>query len=133
MENKKSEIKQLNEGLNRWEVAFNELCDDGVFRPVFICPRFVTGVKRLDPPHKIGGQTASTSISYKECDTFVDAGKSGEVFVFEPIAIVLSALGTMITASDNHNSNFYFAGKYFEERGIKYCSDIRSPSLANEP
>ena len=124
------EKRQLDEGLNRWEAAFNELCSDGIFRPVFICPRFVTGIKQLDPPHKIGDCTANTSISYHECGSFAGAGKSGEIFVFETIATVLSALGTMIAASDNYNSNFYFAGKYFEERGIKYCPELRQPPPA---
>ena len=123
----------MNEQPTRWEAVFNELCTDGFFRPVFICPRYVTNVKRLDPPHKVGDYTANTFISYKECGTFAGAGKSGEVFVYEQVGEVISALGTMIASSDNYNSNFYFAGKYFEERGIKYCSELRQHPLATEP
>ena len=101
---------KLDAGLNRWETAFNELCDDGVFRPVFVCPRFVTGVKRLDPPYKAGTYTANTSVTYKECDSLAGVGKSGEIFVFESVALVLSALGTMIilsllTVHYNHFAN----------------------------
>ena len=106
-----TELEQMNEGLNRWRAVFNELCTDGVFRPAFICPRHVTSIKQLDPPHKIGDLMANTSICYKEGDSFAEVGKSGEVFVFESIISVLSALGTMVAASDNYTSNFYFASK----------------------
>ena len=133
MDTETAKAEQLDEGLNKWQAAFNELCADGIFRPVFVCPRYVDGVKRLDPPHKIRDYTANTSISYKECDTFAGTGKSGEVFVFESVAIVLSALGTMIAASDNYNSNFYFAGKYFKECGIRYCPELWQPPLATDP
>jgi hypothetical protein len=116
----KSKIQQLDEELHQWNVVFNELCVDGIYRPVYISPRSVTNVKRLDPPHKIGDYTANTLISYKEPDSFDGTGKSGEFFVFETIELVLSALGTTIAASDHYCTNFFLAGKEFESRGIKY-------------
>jgi len=116
-----TELKHMDKEQDiRTTVVLNELCADGIFRPVKVCPNNVTNVKRLDPPHKLGDYTANTSISYKESDTFDGIGKSGEVFVYEQIAGVLSALGTSIAACEHYVAGLYYAGKYFEEQGIKY-------------
>jgi hypothetical protein len=115
---------KLNEELHQLQAAFNKLCDDGAFRPVFISPGIVTSVKQINPPYKIGNAEARTAISYQKSDSFTGPGESGEFFVFEDIRMVLSALGTMIAATDNRTSSFYFAGKMFKEKGIKYFPEL---------
>jgi hypothetical protein len=105
---------------NQWRTPFNELCDDGVFRPIFIFPTHVVCVRRLDVPQKIGEYEVSTVIAYRETHGLFEKATLREIFVFEDFRAVLMALGTAIAAGDCYASNFYYTGCDFKKRGIKW-------------
>jgi hypothetical protein len=113
-------------------MAFNKLCADGIFRPVHIAPMCVTSVVRLTPPSQAGNPSAHTVIHIKEPDTFAGQGAAYALPVYEEFQEVLAALGTAIAAQMISTSNFFYAGKEFEENGIKYLPEVETPEHASD-
>jgi hypothetical protein len=122
-----------NEQNARSMVVFNELCDDGVFRPVAMHAPLVTGIKSISKLGAIG--QANTVISYQETavvdGTLVE--KAHEVAVYEFFCDVVAAIGSSVLACDYHRLNFIYAGKYFAERGLKYAVEPQQPSPCDDP
>jgi hypothetical protein len=84
---------QIGQLLKEWKAVFYALCDDGIHRPVFICPTDVVGLKSHLPPIQIGNGLAFTSITCRDTDIF--SGKEPhDILVYEQIATVLSTLGS---------------------------------------
>jgi len=110
--------------------VLNELCTDGVYRPVWICPTHVTNIRKLDYPIT-DVHCAKTCVSYKEPDTFAGYGACFEVNVFESMPEVLAALGSTMAATYIYSANFFHAEKDFTKLGIKY-SHKRPQPPANE-
>ena len=112
-------------------MAFNKLCSDGIFRPVHIAPMCVTSVARLTSPLQAGDSSAHTVIHVKEPDTFAGQGAACALPVYEEFQEVLAALGTAIAAQMISTSNFFYAGKEFEEKGIKYLAEVEPSEHAS--
>jgi hypothetical protein len=121
---------KLNDYLCARIAVFNQLCDDGIFRPIFIYPGEITSVKQLDPPHKIGDATANTCISYRKGCQFNGQGESGELFVHEHIWTVLSTAGAILAVNDYCYSILHSTRKLFEKNGVKYSPEPYQRLLA---
>jgi hypothetical protein len=119
-------------GVNRFAVTFNELCDDGIFRPIFLDPGDIISVKRLITPHQIGAGIAHTSICHREYLSTWEEGKTEETFVFEQIDDVLLALGSMRAVKDHNRTNYYCAEQMLAEHGFKYSLKPKKPSFATD-
>jgi len=113
-------------------MVFNQLCPDGIYRPVNVPPALVTSVQKLNPSVKIGDALAHTLILYKEPDTFAGHGAEIDLHVYEQFNEVVMAMGTALAACMCYASNFYFAGERFEKAGLKYFPELDQPSTANE-
>ena len=110
--------KQLVDAGNawRWAMVFNELCDDGIIRPVAILPGQVTSIKSMEstiPGSKYGYNAefiGATAIVHEGC----------EILLYEPIRLVISALGSVLLASENWTAHVFYASAMFEQKGINF-------------
>ena len=92
----------------------------------------VTSVARLTSPFQEGDSSAHTVIHVKEPDTFAGYGAEYDLPVYEEFPEVLAALGTAIAAQIMATSNFFFAGKEFDEKGIKYLAEVEPSEHASK-
>jgi len=109
---------EFNEN-KRLFMVFNELCSDGCFRTLWVCPAYVTTIKKLDPPRLIEGQLANTLIECKEPDYCGKAIGLREIFVHESFETVVSALGVSMTSNRFYTEQLR-AGREFYKAGLKY-------------
>ena len=106
----------------RWTVVFNERCSDGIFRPVWICSRDITNIKRLIPRYPVvEHREAATSIMYD----------GREVLLFEEFETVISSLGTSLVGCDFYSAGLFYAGRMFKKRGLRYLSEVERPDCAS--
>ena len=106
----------------RWTVVFNELCSDGVFRPVWICPRDITNIKRLIPRYPVvEHREAATSIMYN----------GREVLLFEEFETVISSLGTSLIGCNFYSAGLFYADRMFKKKGLRYLPEVERPDCAS--
>ena len=103
-------------GASKWSMIFNELCEDGFIRPVAVHPKRVTCI--MQPKSPVDGSQYGLSGGFTGGTLVVCEGR--EIMLYEPMTIVISALGSAITASDCWGMSLFHAEEIFEKRGIKY-------------
>ena len=102
-------------------MIFNELCPDGVIRPIKILPVYVTCVKKPDAPINVS-RYGLEDAKFKGGTILVHKGR--EIILYEPLDMVITALGVAMAASDFWNMYSFHAGVWFEEQKIKYSPEF---------
>jgi len=98
----------------RWSMIFYELCEDGFIRPVSVHPHKVTCIKR--PDKSVDSTKWIHDGGYSEGTVVIQDGR--EILLHEPFRMVISALGTMATASETIMSRTVYQPLDYEQRGI---------------
>jgi len=111
---KLKEQRETIESNARWSMVFYELCADGAIRPVSVHPHKVTCIKR--PDKSVDYTKWIHDGGYDEGTVVVQDGR--EILLHEPFRMVLSALGTMATASETLVSRTVYQPMDYEQRGI---------------
>ena len=124
-EERRAQVAKMDEvgEISKWTMIFNEICKDGFIRPVAVHPKHVTCVMQSNLP--------VDNSKYGLGDGFIGTivvCEGREILLYEPLSIVIPALGAAMTASDSWGMNLFHAEEVFEKRGIKYRSEFnRSP------
>ena len=106
-----------------WTMAFTELCDDGILRPIIVNVGKIMNVQRLNAPVDVKKFGLPDDFSGGSCIMYVRR----EILLYESFEHVLQALGVLPMAVDFSLTHSIYA-EHFIEKNIPY-----SPESETQP